>query len=78
MDVLKAKMIPIIEKNIGKRVIFSSGSTDSNIPHSLGIESLCIGSNTHAGIHTREEWVDKESLKVGLEITIEASMALAK
>ena len=76
MDVLKAKMIPIIEKNIGKKVIFSSGSTDSNIPHSLGIESLCIGSNTHAGIHTREEWVDKESLKVGLEITIEASMAL--
>ena len=78
MDVLKAKMIPIIEKNIGKKVIFSSGSTDSNIPHSLGIESLCIGSNTHTGIHTREEWVDKESLKVGLEITIEASMALAK
>ena len=78
MDALKAKMIPIIEKNIGKKVIFSSGSTDSNIPHSLGIESLCIGSNTHAGIHTREEWVDKESLKVGLEITIEASMALAK
>ena len=78
MDVLKAKMIPIIEKNIGKKVIFSSGSTDSNIPHSLGIESLCIGSNTHAGIHTREEWVEKESLKIGLEITIEASMALTK
>ena len=76
IDALKAKIIPIIEENIGKKVIFSSGSTDSNIPHSLGIASLCIGSNTHAGIHTREEWVEKESLKMGLEITIETSMAL--
>ncbi len=78
IDALKAKLIPIIEENIGKKVIFSSGSTDSNIPHSLGIASLCIGSNTHAGIHTREEWVEKESLKTGLEITLKASIALTK
>ena len=76
IDALKMKIIPIIEENIGKKVIFSSGSTDCNIPHSLGISALCIGSNKHEGIHTREEWVDKESLKTGLEITLEASISL--
>jgi di/tripeptidase len=66
-----------VKANIGKKVIFSSGSTDSNIPHSLGIASLCIGSNTHAGIHTREEWVDKESMKTGLLITLKTSMSVS-
>ena len=73
---LKAVVTPIIEDVIGKNIVYSSGSTDCNIPHSLGIAALCIGSNTHQGIHTREEWVDKESLKSGLEITLKASMKL--
>ena len=76
MDALKEAVIPIIEDSIGKSIAFSSGSTDCNIPHSKGVAALCIGSNTHAGIHTREEWVDKASLKTGLEITIKTSMAL--
>ena len=78
IEKLKEVVVPIIEESTGKEVIYSSGSTDCNIPHSLGISALCIGSNKHEGIHTREEWVDKESLKTGLEITLEASISLSK
>lgn len=78
IEELKEIVIPIIKESTGKSVIYSSGSTDCNIPHSMGIAALCIGSNKHEGIHTREEWVDKESLKIGLGITLKASMALDK
>ena len=71
-------MIPIIEKAIGKKVTFRSSSTDCNIPLSLGVAALCIGANSHANIHTREEWVDKESMKTGLLITIKSSMSLVE
>lgn len=75
---LKEKIVPIIENEIGKKANFSSASTDCNIPLSLGVAALCIGANMHANIHTREEWVDKESLKPGLSIAIKASMALTE
>lgn len=73
MAELKRTVVPIIEGIIGERVNFCSGSTDCNIPLSLGIPALCVGVNTHGGIHTREEWVDRRSILTGLEI----SMALA-
>ena len=51
---------------------YGSSSTDCNIPLSLGIPAVCFGvGGIHAGSHTREEWVDKESLKLGLELCIE-------
>ena len=75
---LKAKVVPIIEEIIGEKVSFNSGSTDCNIPVSLGVPAICIGTDIHAKTHTREEWVDKESLKKGLEITIKTSMTLAE
>ena len=47
-----------------------SGSTDANIPHSLGIPAICVGVYRGAGTHTREEWVEKSSFVPGLEIAI--------
>ena len=70
IGVLKALVVPVIEAEIGKNVRFTSSSTDCNIPLSLGVPAICIGTNTHAGIHTREEWVDKESIVKGLRIAI--------
>ncbi len=75
---LKGIVTPIIEETTGEKVNFTSGSTDSNIPLSLGVASLCIGANIHEKIHTREEWVDKESMKKGLEITIKTSVAFTE
>lgn len=71
IEMLKMLAVPVIEEEIGKKVRFASSSTDCNIPLSLGVPAICIGTNTHAGIHTREEWVDKESIIKGLRIALE-------
>ena len=78
IDVLKEKIVPVIEKTINQKMTFNSGSTDCNIPLSLGVAAICIGTDIHGKTHTREEWVDKESLKTGLEITLKASISLTK
>lgn len=76
VESLKRAALPIIEQVIGKTVRLESSSTDCNIPLSLGVPALCIGVNIHAGMHTREEWVDKQSLIPGLEIAIKLGKAL--
>lgn len=75
IEALKQIAVPIIEEVIGENVSFNSSSTDCNIPLSLGVPALCVGVNVHAGVHTREEWVDKASLVPGLEIAIKLGRA---
>lgn len=53
-----------------------SSSTDCNIPLSLGVPALCIGTYEGGGTHTREEWIKKASLIPGLEIGIKVALAL--
>lgn len=60
----------IIEEVICEPLILKSASTDCNIPLSLGIPAICIGVYRGAGSHTREEWVEKKSLKLGLEVAL--------
>lgn len=50
---------------------FSVGSTDCNIPLSMGIPAICTGCYTGGGAHTREEWVQIDSLLPGLKIAFE-------
>ena len=54
-----------------------SGSTDCNIPLSVGIPSVCIGVSMGQGAHTREEWVDKKSINLGLEMSIKLLAEIA-
>ena len=54
-----------------------SGSTDANIPHSLGIPAITMAVWTGAGAHTREEYIVKDSLIPGLEIGLRTALALA-
>lgn len=49
----------------------TSGSTDANVPHSMGIPAICVGVYVGGGAHTREEWLLKESLKPGFAIALE-------
>lgn len=70
IEELKQIVVPVIERVIDEKVSFKSSSTDCNIPLSKGIPALCVGVNKHKGIHTREEWVDKESVVQGLEVAI--------
>lgn len=61
----------IIEKITEKEVRLNSGSTDCNIPASLGVPSVCVGNVLGGGMHTREEWMEIDSLDKGFDITIE-------
>lgn len=45
-------------------------STDSNIPLSLGIPANTIGTVSGGLAHTRQEWVDLNSLPTGLKIAV--------
>lgn len=78
IEALKRKIVPIVEDAIGQEVTFISSSTDCNIPLSLGVAALCIGSCKYFGIHTREEWLEKESVKTGLQIVIESALKLTE
>ena len=60
----------VIEDTVGVKVSTHSSSTDCNIPLSLGIPALCIGVYNGGGAHTREEWIEKASIPVGLEVGI--------
>lgn len=63
--------IAISQKHSGLPCIRRSGSTDANIPSSLGIPSLCVGNYMGGGMHTREEWLELNSIPAGLKITAE-------
>jgi acetylornithine deacetylase/succinyl-diaminopimelate desuccinylase-like protein len=61
----------ICEKHSGIPCKLDSGSTDANIPMSLGVPALCIGNYMGGGMHTREEYVELASIPVGMKITAE-------
>jgi acetylornithine deacetylase/succinyl-diaminopimelate desuccinylase-like protein len=58
----------------------SSGSTDANVPISLGSPAIRIGSGGHGGLaHTLDEWIDVEieaSVR-GMSATLATILAVA-
>ena len=50
------------------------GSTDANIPLSLGIPAVTFGLYIGGGEHTREEWLSIPSLKEGMKIAFKMVM----
>ncbi len=64
-----SKMVMSVQqKYTSQTVVANSGSTDCNIPHSLGIPAICVGVYEGKGVHTREEYLVKESVKNGVAI----------
>ncbi len=51
-------------------------STDANVPMSLGIASINIGACESYGAHTREEYLEKESVVDGVEVAVRTVLAL--
>lgn len=47
---------------------FGCGSTDCNVPLSMGIPAICPGCIMGRGAHTREEYVEIDSLLPGLKV----------
>lgn len=59
-----------VRELIGRDPKESAGSTDCNIPLSLGIPSVCAGAYYGGGAHTREEFVEADSLKEGCKLAL--------
>ena len=55
-----------------------SGSTDCNYPLSKGIPAICIGGCNSFGAHTREEYLEIESLVPGLRFVLAVMDAFYK
>lgn len=64
------RVIRICEEASGIPCKRGASSTDCNIPLSLGIPAVCCGVYLGGGAHTREEWVNIQSLETGLKIGI--------
>ncbi len=54
-----------IKRVLNTEALFRSGSTDCNIPLSLGIPSICISGCSGGRCHTRDEFLVLESLDTG-------------
>ena len=64
----------VIAEVMGCDAADTSASTDCNIPASVGIPSVCVGVYKGGGMHTREEYIEKQSLISGLELGIKVSV----
>ncbi len=61
----------VIYKHTGRKPKEGPGSTDNNIPLSMGIPSICFGAVRGGLAHTRQEWIETASLKEGHKIAFE-------
>lgn len=64
---LEAACCEALRRYAGERPEVVSGSTDCNIPLSMGIPSACFGVYHGEGEHTREEWVELSSIGSGMK-----------
>lgn len=58
-------------RHYGHGLSYGPGSTDCNVPLSLGVPAICVGCYTGAGAHTREEYVNIDSLLPGMKFAFE-------
>lgn len=60
-----------VKRHYGYDVTFRPGSTDCNVPLSMGIPAVCPGCVMGRGAHTREEFVEMDSLLPGLKVAFD-------
>ena len=70
-EALMSRAAAAVANHYGLEVKFRPGSTDCNIPLSMGIPAVCIGCVRGGGAHTREEYVEIDSLAPGLGVAAE-------
>lgn len=67
---LTDKAVKVIEKIYEITPRIGSGSTDCNVPLSMGIPSVCVGCVKSSGAHTRREYMLEESLEPGIAVAL--------
>ncbi len=68
----------LLERTTGRPVHSGPASTDCNIPLSQGIPAVCYGTYFGAGAHTREEYVEIDSLPLGYKVAFESVLRYFK
>jgi tripeptide aminopeptidase len=72
------EIIEAVREDMGMVTEFASGSTDANIPMSMGIPAISFGVGKGFGSHTTEEYLEIDSLETGLEHLIRFILEVAK
>lgn len=67
----QCRRIAAIRKNYGLATSFIAGSTDANIPLSLGVPALSFGVCRSHDEHTTREWLELDTIETGLQILAE-------
>lgn len=60
----------LMEQFCGETPVYTASSTDCNIPFSMGVPALAFGGYLGSGAHTREEYIEIESLKKGFPLLL--------
>lgn len=68
LDLLVNKAIRSISRYTNKTPTICAGSTDCNIPLSMGIPAISFGGIYGYNAHTLQEYIDKESLLIGYKV----------
>ena len=60
-----------VVRHFGEAPVYDYGSTDCNVPLSVGIPAICTGCCFGNYVHTREEYVEIDSLHPGLKLAFD-------
>jgi di/tripeptidase len=72
MEAIKA-----VDRHLGLRTDLRLGSTDANIPLSLGIPAVSLGAGGDGGgAHTRAEWYSAANRELGLRRVLLLTLAM--
>lgn len=72
------ELLTAVDRHLGIRTEQRVASTDANIPLSLGIPAICLGSGgTGGGIHTHAEWYDARERESALRRILLLLLAVA-
>ncbi len=67
---LKKRCLAVMQRYYEGEIHVEAASTDSNIPFSCGIPAVTVGTVLGGLLHTREEWIDMDSMRTGQKIAI--------
>ncbi len=68
---MSGRIVNAIQRYFGWQPNVSKASTDCNIPLAAGIPAVCTGCILGSGAHTREEYVEINSLQPGMKVAFE-------
>lgn len=71
LDALTRANVEVIQSCTREPVAMRTGSTDANIPLSVGIPANTFGTVQGDLAHTREEWIEIESMRAGMMIVLQ-------